>query len=316
MHVFYLVLTKINDLKNVKNINNESILFSPLNWGWGHVSRAIPLLLQLQGQANEITIACDAEQQKVFEEYLVDVTYLPWPGYPFRFRGKGNFALDLILTSWKLRAFAKQELAFVEAILKEKKYTLILSDQRYFFRSKDTKSIFITHQLNLPTPYFSALIQKMNSKKINRFDEVWVMDDSENSFAGKLSISNKKVNIPIVYIGTFSRFSEMEQRVNKTWTTVLVSGPEPYANQFYEEQKKRFGLQDENFCMLYKGNCESKSGVAKMTWKQLDERLLQTKKVIARSGYSSLMDVRFLGCDVEWHPTPGQWEQQYLAEKG
>ena len=44
--------------------------------------------------------------------------------------------------------------------------------------------------------------------------------------------------------------------------------------------------------------------------------LLGAERIICRSGYSTVMDMYALGVmhKVEWHPTPGQPEQEYLAE--
>ena len=41
----------------------------------------------------------------------------------------------------------------------------------------------------------------------------------------------------------------------------------------------------------------------------------QAKKIIVRSGYSTIMDLAVLGLlsKAEFHPTPGQSEQEYLA---
>jgi UDP-N-acetylglucosamine:LPS N-acetylglucosamine transferase len=41
--------------------------------------------------------------------------------------------------------------------------------------------------------------------------------------------------------------------------------------------------------------------------------LSQSEKVICRSGYSTIMDLHILGVEAEFHPTPGQTEQEYLA---
>jgi hypothetical protein len=46
--------------------------------------------------------------------------------------------------------------------------------------------------------------------------------------------------------------------------------------------------------------------------------LLQTStRIIARSGYSTIMDLEVLGVlhKAELHPTPGQSEQEYLASR-
>ena len=48
---------------------------------------------------------------------------------------------------------------------------------------------------------------------------------------------------------------------------------------------------------------------------ELCSKLLAAKKIIARSGYSTLMDLATLGVlyKAELIPTPGQTEQEYLA---
>ncbi len=63
-------------MKGYQNIKNERILFSPLNWGWGHVSRSIAMLQVLIANKNQITIACAAEQRKIYEEYLANVDFI------------------------------------------------------------------------------------------------------------------------------------------------------------------------------------------------------------------------------------------------
>lgn len=302
-------------MENVQHIRNERILFSPLNWGWGHVSRSIPLLQKLQEQNNEITLVCDADQKNVYATYLEHIDFLEWPGYPFQFRGKGYFFLDMLVGGLRLKRFARKERNFIKQLDEKANFTLILSDQRYFFRSSQVKSIFITHQLSLPLPFLIQWVQKINSSKINQFDEVWVVDNEDHFFAGKLSTLTFKSKISQHFIGPLSRFQSQKLNTKKKWTTVLISGPEPYAQQFYQEQKKRFDFSNEMTCIIYKGKCEDHTGSRLYTWKDIDQRLLETKLLVARSGYSTIMDVYFLGCEVEWHATPGQWEQIYLAKK-
>ncbi|MDG1347512.1 MAG: hypothetical protein P8P77_07835 [Crocinitomicaceae bacterium] len=56
------------------------------------------MLQVLIANKNQITIACAAEQRKIYEEYLANVDFISWEGYLFHFRGKGNFGLDLFLS--------------------------------------------------------------------------------------------------------------------------------------------------------------------------------------------------------------------------
>lgn len=300
-------------MEAINNIQNERIIFSPLNWGLGHVSRSIQLLKKLQEQNNEIIIACDDKQQEIYEEYLEGVEFIPWKGYPFKFSGKGNFGLDIIQSFKKLISFGKKEIEFLKKLIEEKKITTVISDHRYFFRSEEARSVFVTHQVNLSLPWYLTLAKGVHNKLILSFDEVWIVDTKTHTFSKKLSASFKKKKAPVVhYIGPLSRF-EKDESVAKFWTTVLVSGPEPYAEQFYKSQKGKFEEVPKNYCIIYNGFCEDISGKQKISWLEIDERLQETKKLIARSGYSTIMDAYFLECETEWHPTPGQWEQEYLA---
>jgi UDP:flavonoid glycosyltransferase YjiC (YdhE family) len=140
------------------NIKNERILFSPLNWGWGHVSRSIAMLQVLIENYNHVTIACTDEHREIYKEYLENVDFISWEGYPFRFRGKGNFGLDLFLSLKDLRRFGKNEQNRLDTLQAEKKITIILSENRYFFRSVSAKSIFITHQVSLPLPWYLSMV--------------------------------------------------------------------------------------------------------------------------------------------------------------
>ncbi len=297
----------------LQNIRNQNVLFSPLNWGWGHMSRAIPLLQKLQSQENEIHLACTAQQYAVLSEYLSDLTFKEWPGYPFRFKGNGNFGADILASTLGLFSFGRKEKNFVRSYVSENNISLVLSDHRYFFSNKEVKSIFITHQINLPLPRHLRFVQKMHERMMNRFSEIWIVDDPKINMAGHLSNPSKTIQIPYTYIGILSRFSGNEEQSDRKWTTVLVSGPEPYAQQFYQEQRNIFEHQEGNWCILYRGVCEEKESSQKMSWLDMDQRLRETQKLISRSGYSTLMDVHFLKCEVNYFPTPGQKEQEYLA---
>jgi predicted glycosyltransferase len=48
---------------------------------------------------------------------------------------------------------------------------------------------------------------------------------------------------------------------------------------------------------------------------ELHELLLQADHITCRSGYSTLMDLVTLGVKAELIPTPGQTEQEYLAQR-
>jgi hypothetical protein len=295
-------------LKVIEHISNKRILFSPLNWGLGHVSRSIPILEKLINQGNELFVACDRNQRRVFDEYFPKLQYVDWKGYPFQFSGKGNFTSDLFRSFPKLLVFGRREKQFVEQFCQSEKIDILLSDHRYFFQNKKTKSIFITHQISLPLPWYLKLGQQMHIRLVNKFDEIWILDNEDHHFAGKLSKGRTKARQ--LFLGPVSRFVSTPVST-KSGTLILISGPEPYASQFYRDQKSKL---KQNEKIVYQGRIETINSSEKITWKDLDKELLQAEKLISRSGYSTIMDAYFLKCDTVFYPTKGQKEQEYLAE--
>jgi hypothetical protein len=301
-----------------ESIVNQKILLSPLNWGMGHVARCIPIVHQLLQQNNQVIVACTEEHKEMFKCYFPFLCYLPHAGYPFRFNGKGKFALDLLAQYFPLKNRLALEQNEVEQMVEKQAIDLVISDHRYGFFSKKCPSIFLTHQLNLPLPWFLKGIDQFHKKLFTSFDHIWVLDTKTSQFAGKLSVNKK--NKKVEYIGPYSRFSLYSPCKKTIPTVVLISGPEPYAQHFFTEQfqlalekkehsvfivPKKYGLK----------NVDSLIEIVESTdWKMCDEVLLKAKKIIARSGYSTIMDLSILNTECELHTTPNQKEQEYLFQ--
>ena len=219
-------------------IHSKNVLLSPLNWGFGHVSRCIPLINQLLGNNNSIFIACDAAQKSVFIQYFGQkVKFIEHQGYPFRFSGKGNYTMDLFLSIGKLLKRSKDEIKEVESYIKEFNIDFIISDHRYSFRSKMCYSIFMTHQLNLPISWLQFPFKLYHKKQIKKFDSIWIVDKQENSLAGKLSENKQYSNAE--YIGYLSRFMLHPKKEIKNGSVLIISGPKEYwANLFLAFSKE------------------------------------------------------------------------------
>lgn len=294
------------------DLRAKRILISPLNWGMGHVSRCIGIIHQLQKQENRVFIACDEEQKAVFSEYFQDISFIVHAGYPFRFGGKGNFAWDLLSRSNSLRKRLKQEREEVKEYVEEYYIDYVLSDHRYGFISESVPSIFITHQLNLPVKWYEKGVGALHTKLMKRFSYTWVLDDEKSTLAGKLS-ENCPVNGG--YIGHYSRFSIYSDRVEKEFENVLVaSGPEVYAEELIHQFLNRGG-EFENLIVIHSTAAQVQNGVQEVSgsWKEKDLFIRKAKRIISRSGYSTLMDCQYLGTKGLFIPTKGQAEQEYLA---
>ena len=127
------------------------------------------------------------------------------------------------------------------------------------------------------------------------------------------------------YIGPLSRFTGKDYKPDTTYSVVaILSGLEPQRTIFENEIVNRYENSDETV-LVVRGKIQGPPTVIKhrnitiIPW--LDDKhtaayLLGAKLIVCRSGYSSVMDMYALGVmnKVEWHPTPGQPEQEYLAE--
>ncbi len=294
-----------------EEIHNQRILLSPLNWGSGHVSRCIGLIHKLLSQDNTVVVACSEEQQQIFELYFDALVFEAHDPYPFRFGGKGHFAWDMLTRFGALRRRLARELKETEALVHKHRIDLVIADHRYGFRSTEVRSVFVTHQLNLPVRWYEGLVQRWHRGLMSRFDSIWVMDFPDHSLAGKLS--ENKAQLPVEYIGPYSRFMFYELPKEKTVEEVLVvSGPDVYARKFLGEMIPQIS---ETAVIV---GSEKLAGMEKRVmrgWKKQDEAIISAKKLISRSGYSTIMDLHFLGIEAELSPTPGQREQEYLFKK-
>jgi uncharacterized protein (TIGR00661 family) len=125
-----------------------------------------------------------------------------------------------------------------------------------------------------------------------------------------------------IYIGALSRFEKKETPIKYDYL-ILLSGPEPQRtllekillDSFKETDKKVLcvlGKTDEPLGRFKYGNIKV---VTYMTSKQLETAINSSEVVISRSGYTTIMDLAALEKKALFIPTPGQYEQEYLAKK-
>ena len=111
---------------------------------------------------------------------------------------------------------------------------------------------------------------------------------------------------------------------NSSLLTIL-SGAEPQRTMFEEELLISLQEDQHENIILVQGKIEAHQKITKvgkvivynyMNTEELQKNILKADKIICRSGYSSIMDLYALGKlqNATLIPTPGQTEQEYLAE--
>ena len=302
--------------------SSPKILITPLNWGLGHASRCIPIIRNLEKLGAEVLIASDGVALDLLKKEFPKNTFFEIPGYNVNYEGK-NFGWAMLRQSSKiLTAIAKEHQA-IKKIVEENSIDAVISDNRFGCYDKSVPSVFISHQLNLIAP--AKIIEKpanmMNRFLMDNFQKIWIPDlKGANNLAGKLSHGH---DLEAEYLGVLSRMKKFE--VEKEYDIVAVlSGPEPKRSEFeLEIFRQSLSLEDKKI-LVVRGMPERLEFynmkphlevVSFMTSEMLNETMLSADLIIARSGYSTVMDLWKLQKTALLVPTPGQTEQEYLAEE-
>ncbi len=178
--------------------------------------------------------------------------------------------------------------------------------------------------MNTGFGWLNNTAQYIHYQFINRFSECWVPDfiPGNSSLAGELSHPRDMPTIPVKYLGALSRFKKDEQRDQEYEMLVLLSGPEPQRTLFEDMLLKQLpGLSAKvAFVRGLPGEQKKPADTPSVTYfnhlpaEELNKLINESSLVIARSGYSTIMDLAALQKKAILVPTPGQGEQEYLAD--
>jgi len=302
------------------SLSGKHIWVCPLNWGLGHASRCIPIIRALLDEGAKVYLASDGAAKDLLDKEFPNLPSLSLPDYRIQYGHRSAMGGVIRGLPTILRAIA-QEQKVINQLLKEYPCDLILSDNRYGAFSTQVPSVLITHQLQLPVP---SALQLFSNRILQhwfaKFQEIWVPDwPKEAALAGKLSVGRQKFKFR--HLGILSRMANTKKSKQFDLLAVL-SGPEPQRSLLETEILEQF----ESFarpCCLVRGTKTGKpltpaSDAIKIVdlaaTSQLQELMGQSEMIICRSGYSSLMDLAQLEQSALIIPTPGQPEQEYLAE--
>jgi uncharacterized protein (TIGR00661 family) len=302
---------------------NKTILVAPLNWGLGHATRCIPIIKALQENNFIPIIASDGIALALLRKEFPYVQTLELPSYHIEYAKNGkNFKWKLIKNLPKMITAIRDEKKMVKSWVKKHGIDGIISDNRLGVFSKKIPSVFITHQLNVMTGNTTWFTSKCHQHVIKKYTECWVPDTNEKvNLTGDLGhLETNDLNLK--YIGPLSRMRKKE--TPKVYDLMIIlSGPEPQRT-YLEEKLKKEVVNYEGKVVFVKGVVEKDQTKLEsenvtyynfMNSKQLEQTFNESDLVLCRSGYTTVMDLAKLGKKAFFIPTPGQYEQEYLAIK-
>lgn len=297
--------------------HSEKILIAVLNWGLGHATRCIPIIRELIGSGKKLVLASDGISLKLLQKEFPDLVCHEIAPYNVNYGGH-SMALSIISQLGKIAKAIKQEHIDVQALHNKYHFDLIISDNRYGCYVKGIENIFISHQLNIQSKniFLSKLANLSIRYYLKIFDKIWVPDDDQGSLSGNLS--HFKGRTKLEYIGALSRFKK-EQLPKHYDILIILSGLEPKRTILEEALLAELKDMDLKLCLVrgIEGLDDVPAKIKTIdlaTSEKLNELILTSKLIICRSGYSSIMDLVHLNAKALLIPTPGQTEQEYLAE--
>lgn len=304
----------------------KRILVAPLDWGLGHATRCIPIIRELMKRECEVLIAGSGDSLLLLKNEFPHVTCLALPGYHPVYPSGENMVLKMGVQIPKFINVINKEHRYIESIIEEHHIDLVISDNRYGCWSAKIPSVFMTHQLNILMPkgwgWLSWVVRLLNKRFIKKFSFCWIPDhaDPERSLSGALSKVAKNELGHITHIGPLSRFSPNRGGSSNKFDIVCIfSGPEPQRSIFEKKVNEQLGNSGLRY-FVARGVLPQKFSLQDNEVDFLNSEALQTvisqsSLVIARSGYSTIMDLAALGKKGILVPTPGQTEQEYLADR-
>ncbi|MEI6554635.1 MAG: hypothetical protein WCL70_03520 [Paludibacter sp.] len=304
------------------------VLVCPLNWGLGHATRCVPIIRKLIAEGHEVVIVADGFPLTFLQQEFPILRFIEFSSYQIYYAA-GKSQVDAMLFNLpNIITGIIREHFWLRDLLQTEHFDQVISDNRFGMWNRRIQSIYMTHQLMVKMPenlkFLEPLVHRLHKAFIKQYDECWIPDRAENGgLSGDLA---HKYPLPrnAKFIGTLSRFQGLENtKPDKVYEVVaIISGVEPQRTIFEDNLIQKYKNRDEKL-LIIQGQPQAKKNskqigsislVSHLPDDELAAVLIGSKKIICRSGYSSIMDLDALNClsKAELVPTPGQTEQQYL----
>lgn len=317
-------------MKIIDDIKNRKILVSPLDWGLGHAARSVPLIKELCTK-NDVLIVCGPSAYGFLQRELPDLEIIKIDDWRIRYpKHKINFFTILGWVPVMLRN-SIHEHRFVKRIIRSRGIDCVVSDNRYGLLFNGLDCHIITHQVYPKMPKGFGFLENFGGwifkRYLSKFNKVLIPDfEDGDNLSGSLAADRKLPPEKFVRIGILSRFNHSQAGTpafHQIPVLVLMSGQENqrtvlenmlidaldgcgrnvlFVRGVGDSRAPLVDTDNIKFCNLLSGN-------------ELRDALMTAELIICRAGYSTLCDVVALKKRAVIIPTPGQTEQEYLAER-
>jgi len=306
------------------------ILFAVHDWGLGHATRSLVLIRALVARGDAVTILMAespglallrAELGNACEYVEYEDIPKPFSRYPAIFYCRMSLAVPRV---W-LRFTLEQRLT--ERLVRERRFDAVVSDSRLGVWSREAPSYCLFHSLRQIIPgrprRLERTVERAQRHALSHYRAILVPDvEGEDALAGDLAHDlDLDWGARLVYLGPLSELGA--QRVDEDVDYFFsISGVEPHHTMLARRVLAALpSLPGRIVVALGRPGAAGESFAQKNATIHgyLDRRaqgamLARARVTIGRSGYTTLMELAGLGKRALFVPTPGQSEQEYLAQ--
>ncbi len=307
------------------------ILLAPLCWGLGHATRCLPIAEALTAAGAEVVLASDGAALDLLRAAFGE-RYEFWelPAYDISYK-HSNMIWSMAGQLPHILRTMRKEGRVLAGWIQNRGIDGFISDNRYGLFSPLVPSVFVTHQLHLRIPFFPLqwAMRRLNYRLIRKYTHCWVPDMPPPlpALSGELARPANLTNIE--YIGELSRLQRIESSERTPIDVlILLSGVEPArANLEAELLRQAAKLPNWHFRLVrgvlsanrqtpqWQKTSANIDSIDYLGAEELAQQLAQAGRIVCRSGYSTLMDLRRVGTVAPiLIPTKGQTEQEHLGE--
>jgi uncharacterized protein (TIGR00661 family) len=296
-----------------------------MDWGLGHATRCIPVIMQFLAHGCRVTIAASGRPFDFLQQEFPELEIVHFTGFSPDYPSNGRMALKMAGLIPAFLYHLIKEKRTLNRLIRTLNIQIVVSDNRYGLWNRNIKSVLIIHQIHIKAPpilrFLEPILHFINRILINRFDECWIPDCPGNdNLGGELSHS-RRLPSRAYYIGPLSRFPSLPENLPGKGLLVILSGPEPQRSIL--EEILGIALQSiPEDATIISGKTETPKETAvdgrirKMSYassSEVEMLMRNSALIICRPGYSTIMDLAVVGGKALFIPTPGQTEQEYLA---
>jgi len=277
------------------------VLFAVCSWGLGHATRDLPLIQRMIEAGHNVTVVGTGRSLNLLRKELgKSCRFLDIPDYSSPYSEKGFLVAKFVGYLPVYIEEIVREHRKIKKLVRKDGYERIISDNRFGAYDSTIPSYFISHQLRFIPPWRVKIFERATEGF---------------NYSFKRNFKDGKVE----YLGILSSLRKLEVKEDIDYF-ISLSGPEPQRTILERKLLKQAPLlkgkvvialgKPEEYKEEVRGNIRI---ISFLDREKQEEIMNRAKLVIARPGYTTLMELAFLGKKALLIPTPGQTEQIYLA---